>query len=73
MSTTTYRAVDGDRWDTVAFKAYGDASKYPLLIDANPGVPIRDYIDGGTILIVPVIDVPPLNQTNAALLPPWKR
>lgn len=67
---TSYTTKQGDRWDTVAFKAYGDATRINELIAANPNVPIGDEIAANTILNVPVIPEPTLD-TN--LLPPWKR
>jgi len=70
MANTIYIAVQGDRWDLIAFRAYGDALKINELIDANPNVPITDEIPAGTILNVPVLSEPVLD-TN--LLPPWKR
>lgn len=71
MSITRYIAQKGDRWDIVAFKAYGDATKYQDIIKANPTVPIRPYIQAGTIINVPVIEgsETPLQSD----LPPWKR
>lgn len=30
----------GDRIDTLAVRAYGDANKYPLLVMANPALDI---------------------------------
>ena len=67
---TTYTAKQGDRWDTVAFKAYGDATRINELIEANPKVPIKDEIAAGTVLNIPFIPEPTL---DAELLPPWKR
>ena len=68
---TRYITLDGDRWDIIAWKAYGDATKYQDIIKANPAVPIRPVIPAGTIINVPVIEgaeAPTLNS-----LPPWKR
>lgn len=67
---TQYTTKEGERWDTVAFKAYGDPLKIKEIADANPNVPLRDIIPTNTVLNVPVIPEPTLDET---LLPPWKR
>ena len=67
---TTYTAKQGDRWDTVAYKAYGDPLRISDIIAANPNVPIRDEIKAGTVLNIPFIPEPTLDES---LLPPWKR
>jgi len=67
---TQYTTKEGERWDTIAFKAYGDPLKIKEIADANPNVPLRDTIPTNTVLNVPVIPEPTLDET---LLPPWKR
>ena len=67
---TEYITIEGDRWDTVAWKAYGDPMRFLDIADANPKVPLDAVIPSGTKLMVPVIDAVELD-TN--LLPPWKR
>lgn len=62
-----------DRWDLVAFRAYGDAFNIVDLIDENPHVPISQdqlTITAGTPINVPVISEPEVDSSN---LPPWKR
>jgi nucleoid-associated protein YgaU len=70
MANTTYITKQGDRWDIVAFKAYGDALRINEIIAANPNVSITDEIAANTILNIPFIPEPTL---DAELLPPWKR
>lgn len=72
MATTQYTAQDGERWDTVAYKAYGRADLAHVIIEANPGVPITARLKGGTVLDVPLLD-DTIIKTDAELLPPWKR
>lgn len=67
---TTYTTIEGDRWDTVAHKAYGDALRYPEIAAANPDVPLTDVLPSGLTLYVPISEEVELD-TN--LLPPWKR
>jgi len=76
MTTTTfaeYFTVEGDRWDTIAVKAYGDPLAFRGIIDANPGLPLRPVFEGGIKILVPVLagDEEPVADT--ANLPPWKR
>ena len=72
MANTLYTVTEGERWDTIALKAYGKASSFAALISANPLVPISTRLTGGTVLIIPIL---PNNsiQTDKELLPPWKR
>lgn len=73
MSTTTqYIVSEGERWDTIAQKAYGRASLMQPIIEANPTVPITPRLTGGTVLLIPVIDEVEV-KTDKELLPPWKR
>ncbi len=72
MATTQYTCVEGDRWDTIAFKAYGDAADFQGIIAANPSVPITDELTAGVRLNIPIKETP--NETTQnELLPPWKR
>ncbi|MDD3236804.1 MAG: tail protein X [Candidatus Gastranaerophilales bacterium] len=60
----------GDRWDTIAYKYYGDCFKYAPLVMANPTVAISPIIPTGIKLIVPVLS--DIDATNEDL-PPWKQ
>lgn len=70
MTYTTYTAQEGDRWDLVSYKAYGDPYQIASLLAANPSVPIKDVIPAGTVLNIPVIEQESL---SGDLLPPWKQ
>jgi phage tail protein X len=62
---------DGERWDQLAYRYYGDPHRYEEIVRANPDVPIRPILPSGVRLLIPVAepsDRVPLNQ-----LPPWKR
>lgn len=67
-----YVAKQGDRWDTIAFKAYGDATLINGLIEANPTIVISPILEIGTRVIVPILEQGDI-QINSELLPPWKR
>lgn len=70
MPNTTYTTQTGERWDTVAEKAYGDSRKYSDIIRANPTVPITTIIPANTVLNIPILPEPIIDEN---LLPPWKR
>jgi phage tail protein X len=70
MAYTKYITVEGDRWDTIAHKAYGDATQYSKIIEANPFVTKSGVLPSGITIFVPVQDRPTVNSSN---LPPWKR
>lgn len=67
---TIYKTSQGDRWDTVAYKAYGDPFMVTPIIQANPNVSISDVLPAGITLIVPIRQRPTIDKS---LLPPWKR
>ena len=62
---------DGDRWDSIAWRYYGDVKHVPLLIEANPHVPVVEVLPGGLNLAIPVIETEATTALEA--LPPWKR
>jgi phage tail protein X len=67
-----YVAKQGDRWDTIAFKAYGDATLINGIIEANPTIVISPILEAGTRVVVPVLEQGDV-QIDSELLPPWKR
>lgn len=71
MGSFNYTTTDGDRWDTLAVRFYGDNSGIAILIDANGAVPITAVIPAGTPLVIPVVDN--MEITDKTNLPPWKQ
>ena len=61
---------NSERWDSIAYKYYGDCFKITPLIMANPEVPISPFVPNGTELIIPILEN--TKQENADL-PPWKK
>ena len=68
--------VEGDRWDLLAWRYYGDQYRQTVLLEANRDL-WRDQLGTpslvlphGITLRVPVIEA---EATNADVLPPWKR
>lgn len=63
---------EGDRWDTIAQKEYGDATKSNDIRRANPDVPSYYVFPAGIYINVPIIeDNNVLPQTDN--MPPWKQ
>ena len=60
---------DNDRWDLIAWRCYGDASRIEPILPANPDIPIRSVLPAGLRVLVPVLAAP----SDEAALPPWKR
>ena len=69
---TEYVTKQGDRWDTIAQKAYGDASLVEGIIEANPSVVISAVLDAGIRLVIPILEEGEI-IIDSELLPPWKR
>ena len=77
MSTITaieHITREGERWDSIAWHYYGDATAYGRIIEANPDVDITDTLPSGLTLLIPVL---PESENTAHIaqadLPPWKR
>ncbi len=72
-----HKTVSGDRWDLLAWRYYGDATKQAVLLEANRSLylnPIRIpdlVLPGGITLKVPMLDADAV--VAVADLPPWKR
>jgi len=70
---TTYLAhitSEGERWDHLAWRYYGDATGYERIMAANPTVPRETVLPSGVRLRIPIIAAP---DTLTEDLPPWKR
>lgn len=64
-----HTTADNDRWDLLAWKYYGDATKYEPIIVANPTVPITPVLPSGIKLMIPVLDQDSVPAVDEA---PWK-
>lgn len=72
MAFTEYIVKEGDRWDTIAFKAYGDAALVNILIEANTAITVSPVLQAGTRIKCPILETGEI-QLASELLPPWKR
>lgn len=63
-----YTTIQGDMWDGIAVKIYGDESYLNVLLEAN-----QEYRN---IIIFPAnigLVVPDITLTQSSKVPPWKR
>lgn len=67
---TGYITSDGDRWDLLAHRFYGNAYMYELIIRGNPGVELLPVLAGGVRLNIP--EAGTAARARGAKLPPWK-
>lgn len=70
MAIQQYIVKSDERWDNIAFKAYGTTANIEIIIKANPNVDITPVVPAGTILNIPIIDEETLS-TSTDILPPW--
>ncbi|QCT03811.1 phage Tail Protein X [Paenibacillus algicola] len=64
----TYRTIQGDTWDSIAFSVAGKESFMVQLMNANPDYAEVVIFPAGVLLQVPVIPV-----ESASTLPPWRQ
>lgn len=69
---TLHRTQDGDRWDLIAYKYYGDATLVQPLFEMNPEVPRYATLPGNIELKIPQIVIPEVTVPSATL-PLWKK
>jgi len=78
-----YITKPGDRWDLIAYRAYGTVDKIGLpdgtevnaisyIIENNPGLTLDSVLQEGLLLEIPIIPNAAV-KTASELLPPWKR
>lgn len=70
QSVLQYTTRDGDRWDLIAHRYYGNALLIDGLIAANPHLPLAEQFAAGLTVWVPVLAAKPNNQED---MPPWLR
>ena len=68
MTKRVYKTIQGDTWDGIAVKVYGDEKYMNELLEAN-----QTYRE---ILIFPAnvsLSLPNIQTQTTTILPPWKR
>lgn len=71
MEYLVHITAAGERWDMLANRYYGDATRYAPIVAANPHVPISMVLAGGVMLAIPVLEEDDTMPSEE--LPPWKR
>mgnify|MGYP002740472077 FL=1 len=66
---TKYSTIQGDMWDLIAYKVYGNERYINLLLEANQEHRNTAVFSAGVVLACP--DIPP--DTLPEFLPPWRR
>lgn len=66
--------LEGERWDTIAWNYYGDATAYGAIIEANPAASITPTLPAGVVLLIPILTLDAqAAQQSTSDLPPWKQ
>lgn len=65
----TYTTVQGDMWDLISYKVYGDVRFTDVLIAANPRYNKILVFSAGIVLDVPEVE----ESVTSDSLPPWKQ
>lgn len=65
---TSYTTVQGDMWDGIAKKVYGDEKYINILLRANPAYAEQEVLSGGIVIQCPQISV-----ETTVIAPPWRR
>jgi phage tail protein X len=65
---TEYRTIQGDAWDSIAFRLWGDERFAADIIAANPGLADILVFPAGVTLSLPAVN---LAARPLKTLPPW--
>jgi phage tail protein X len=65
----TIKTVEGDTFDGLALKFYGEETQASLIISANPDYCATLIFDAGVTIRIPIVEDVQLPET----LPPWRR
>lgn len=66
---TNYMTIQGDMWDYIAYKVYGNEKYINLLLEANQQYRKYAVFPQGIRLVCPDIPV----ENGPAYLPPWRQ
>ena len=69
MTEATYTTSQGETWDVIAKRLWGEEKLMHKLIEANPAHQETVFFSAGTVLTVPEVPTP----AKVLPLPPWKR
>jgi len=60
---------EGDRWDLLAWRYYGDPTLYGPIIESNPNLLITGAFDAGVVVRIPILQKASDISND---LPPWE-
>ena len=66
----------GERWDSLAWRYYGDPHAYGRIIEANPALDINTTLASGMVVLIPIMPLEVVQRSQQLTLeelPPWKR
>lgn len=66
---STYKTVQGDTWDLIAYQQYGNVFFTPPLLEANPAYIDMAIFPSGVSLSVPELPAAYSEKTDT---PPWR-
>jgi len=64
----TYTTIQGDMWDLIAFKVYGNEKYMDTLLTAN-----EQYKDVAVFPQGVTLECPDADGVSVDILPPWRR
>lgn len=64
----TYTTIQGDMWDSIAYKVYGKEAYMSKLLEANEELREVAVFPSGVKIICPEADA-----ETSRILPPWRR
>ena len=67
----TYLCAQGDVWDAISFKIFGDERYMDILIRANPHLRNVFKFDEPTTITIP--EKPEIRYESLSSMPPWRR
>lgn len=65
---STYRTIQGDTWDGIAYKVAGSEMKMTTLMQANP-----EHIETVIFSADVILTIPEIGAATSDTLPPWRR
>lgn len=68
--------TQGERWDVLAWRYYGNPHAYGRIIEANPALNIDTTLQSGMLVLIPIMPLAEVQRAQQLVsedLPPWKR
>ena len=67
----THQTLEGDRWDLLAYRYYGNATSMALLLRANTAVASLSILPGGLTLKIPILEAADVTANVISGSLPW--